>query len=123
MSKNWNSGKGDRADKELSKIQKLAHENKKLKMEINRLRKTISRLDSGWCTGCLDKYEGKDKEDDLPEPTLDNPVINKRSCFKCKEGQLRIIKYYKLSETHYYRSCDSCPHRTKGKKFTPDVRD
>lgn len=124
MSRSWNGGKAGRADKELSKIQKLAHENKKLKTEISRLRKTMYRMDSGWCPGCLERYEGEEEgAETLPEPCLTKPVKNDRSCFKCETGNLRIIKYYKMSETWYYRQCDSCPHRTRGKKFTPDVKD
>jgi hypothetical protein len=123
MSKSWNGGKGSRGDKEFSKIQKLAHENKKLKTEISRIRKNLNRLESGWCPGCLDRYDSKDEKMTLPEPCLTKPVGKDRTCFKCKEGKLRMVKYYKIAETWYYRKCDSCPHRTRGKKFTPDVQD
>lgn len=123
MSRSWNGGKGGRTDKELTKIQRLAHANKKLKNEINRLRKNIARLDSGWCPGCLQRYEGEPQDPTLPEPCLEVPSKKDRTCFKCKEGKLRLVKYYKMSETHYFRKCSRCEHRTKGKKWTPDVEE
>ena len=123
MSKSWNGGKDGKTDKELSKIQKLAYQNKKLKHEIAKMRKTLSRLDSGWCPGCLERYDGKEEEVELPEPCQTKWVGKDRTCFKCKEGVLRIVKYYKITDTWYYRACSQCDHRTKGKKFTPDVQD
>lgn len=123
MAKSWNGGKGNKTDKELNKIQKLAHENKKLKNEINRLRKAVTRVESGWCPGCLEKYEGKENSENLPEPCLTVLPEKDRTCFKCSEGKLKIVKYYKLEETYYFRGCDHCGHRTRGKKWTPDVKE
>lgn len=125
MSRSWNGGKNARSDKELNKIQRLAHENKKLKQEIGRLKKLLNRLDSGWCNGCIKKYEESPQENGLPEPTLANPPIKDRTCFRCKEGKLRIVKYYKVDQEYYFRACDmpGCGHRTRGKKLTPEVQE
>ncbi len=57
------------------------------------------------------------------EPCAEKPKKIDRTCHKCQEGQLQLIKYYKIEETWYFRKCSICPHRTRGKKYTPDVKD
>jgi hypothetical protein len=123
MSKSWNGGKPQKIDKEISKVQKINHENKRLRDEISRIRKAMSRMDSGWCPGCLKKYEKEGEDTELPHPGLADPVENNRPCFKCGAGNLVLVKYYKINEAFYFRKCDKCPHRTRGKRFTPDVKD
>lgn len=123
MSRSWGNGRSQKTDKELTRVQKIAHENKKLKEEIARLRKTIVRMDSGWCPGCLKRYDEDGKNTKLPEPDISKPEQKDRTCFKCNEGKLSIVKYYKMSEQWYYRACNKCSHRTRGKKFTPEVQD
>jgi len=121
MSKSWNGGRPKGIDKELSRVQKMAHENKGLKEEIGRLRKTISRMDSGWCPGCLKKYE-KDSQD-LEDPDIQKSIKSERPCFKCGDGKLILVKYYKINEVWYFRGCDKCQHRTRGKRYTEEVKD
>jgi hypothetical protein len=119
-------GKSARTDSERTKVSQLSYENKKLKSEIAKLRKTLERLDANWCPGCLKKYEEpKDQEEkNLPNPDT-FPVITApdRTCHACHSDKLVIIKYYKMGECWYIRRCPSCKHQTKGKKYTPDVLD
>jgi hypothetical protein len=119
-------GKAARTDSERSKISQLSHENKKLKAELAKLRKTLERLDANWCPGCLKKYEEPVTKDDeeLPNPdTFPVFVAPDRTCHTCHADKLILIKYFKMGEAWYIRRCPSCKYQTKGKKYTPDVQD
>lgn len=119
-------GKSARTDSERTKISQLSHENKKLKADLTKLRKTLERLDANWCPGCLKKYE---EPKDLEEEALPNPdtfpvfTTPDRTCHQCQADKLIIVKYFKMGEAWYIRRCPSCKHQTKGKKYTPDVQD
>lgn len=121
MSKRLN--RRPRNDNEYTKSDKAKHENKKLKQELTRLRKIISRLESGWCPGCMENL----KEAELQKPdkaqALDSSVKKDRTCYKCLEGVLTIVKYSKLGEVWYFRRCNLCQHKTRGKRWTFDVAD
>jgi len=123
MSKNWGNGRPQKSDKEFSRVQKITHENNKLKEEIARYRKTIARIESGWCQECLKKYDNSDPDLELPEPIIENPPETGRTCYKCQDGKLSIVKYFKISEQWYYRKCNKCPNRTRGKRLTSDVKE
>lgn len=114
-------GKGDRSSGDATKIQKLASNNRKLTREIARLRKMIGRIESGSCPSCVAFYEDPSHAEDLPSPPK-TPTGPDRLCHKCQQGQLVIVKYYKLGEEYYFRKCP-CGHRTRGKKYTPEVQD
>lgn len=118
-------GKAPRTDSERTRVSQLSHENKKLKSEIKQLRKTIERLNSGWCPGCLKKYEQDDFENNgsLPAPETVQMTVPNRICYSCNTGKLVLIKYYKMGECWYIRRCDVCKKQTKGKKYTPNVMD
>jgi hypothetical protein len=111
---------GSRADKEYSKVQRLAYENKKLKREIARLRNELGRA-----VDLIDPDEEDVEEAQLSETKEDKKprkVSKDRTCHKCSEGKLQFHVYTKFNgESFYYRKCDNCPNRTKGKKLTGDV--
>jgi hypothetical protein len=128
MAKSWNGKRGRDKDQEASAKRRLAYNNKELKREIARLRKQIDRMENGWCPGCLKKFEdGEHKGAPAPEDVhvMDVPKKSKDwTCFHCKVGRLELVKYYKMGEAWYYRKCSepNCKNRTKGKKWTPEVK-
>lgn len=129
MSKSWNGKRGRDKDQDSTKIRKLSYNNKELKREIARLRKHIERMDAGWCPGCLQKLENGEHEG-APTPeevqVVDAPKKSKDwFCFQCQVGKLELVKYYKIGEAWYYRKCSepNCKNRTKGKRWTPDVKE
>lgn len=113
-------GKSRGTDKEYSKIQRLAYENKKLKREIARLRNELGRA--------VDLIEPEDVEAQELEAIENKEKMHKVqkkkdwTCHTCREGSLQFHPYTKFNgETWYYRRCDACTYRTKGKKLTADV--
>lgn len=114
--------KNSRTDKEYSRVQKLTYENSKLKKQVSTLRKQLSRID-------LDRYESvrkivedhfSEEDQDFSEQLLDN-IKKDWKCRHCEEGTLEIIQYNKIDTTWYYRKCDQCPHRTRGKIYNKDT--
>lgn len=118
--------KNKNCDKEYDKVQKLAHENRKMKKEINRLRHLLSKQVSN------PNYnvEIEDSEEHSLESEIEKKEkeINKLKeiwkCHMCSEGFLEIAKYPKIGETWYYRKCSNprCDHRTKSQKYTDNVK-
>jgi hypothetical protein len=116
-------GKNTRGNKEFSREQRLIKENRQLKRELAHLRKQIARID-------VDRFEAikelcQEDEENFKN-TQEDPNSNiealKRewSCLKCKSGWLEIILYSKLGQTFYYRKCNKCDHRTKGKRYNSE---
>jgi hypothetical protein len=110
-------GRIDRKDKEFSRVRELAHENKMLQKEVAKLRRQIDKLE-----GILNMGP---REEDLKIVEAPKPKTKARLCHKCGTGFLKLVKYFKAGEDWYYRECnsDSCDHRTRGKRLTPDVQE
>jgi predicted RNase H-like nuclease (RuvC/YqgF family) len=120
-------GKTKRSDKEFTKEQRLSKENRELKRELSHLRKQIARLDG-------DRFETlrqmvADQEESMRFQNISedaNPTVEslKREwkCRECEEGFLEIVLYSKMGQTHYYRTCSECDHRTKGKRYGESVK-
>lgn len=119
-------GKSKRSNKELSREQRLRHENQQLKREIGRLLKRIARLD-------LDPYDSvKDAIiEHCHEDSVDqgNGLLEKmRQKWACKQpgctGFLEIFVYNKMGSPWYYRLCSNapvCKNRTKAQKYSQNV--
>lgn len=109
--------------KELDQLQKVKKENQSLKKELSYLRKQISRLDLEGLESakqmCFDHEEKQKLNEELGEPNSNLEVLKKE--WGCKEegcaGFLEVTLYSKLGITHYYRKCNSCSNRTKGKRY------
>lgn len=118
-------GKSRRGSKEISREQKLSHENKRLKRDLAQLRKQVARLD-------LDRYENA--KELIEEHYVDNAQEGQDilenlkkawACNKCSDGFLEIFTYNKTDQTWYFRRCSNspgCGNRTESKKYTPDVK-
>jgi hypothetical protein len=113
------SGRSPRTDKEITATQRLAHEKRELQKEVGRLKKQLARFDAGWCPSCFERANGGS----APEIEQEQPKPKNRICFKCHEGNLKLFKYHKGEEVWYFRSCETCGHRTKGKIYTDEVKD
>lgn len=114
-------GKKHRSDGEYSKVQKLSHENKKLRREILQLRNQLSHNYCPECNGEVEEVAENTKEFVIVEPPKAAPKL----CHICQEGVLVLIRYEKFNgEEWYFRKCptEGCKNRTKGKKYTPDVK-
>jgi hypothetical protein len=109
-------GKSKRSDKEFTREQRLIRENNQLKQELKYLRKQITKLN-------IDQFEDfkitncdlKDNENDIHDPEDLKKVW---ACKKCNRGWLEITVYSKLNQDFYYRKCNFCDNRTKGKKYS-----
>lgn len=110
-------GRTETKDKEYSRNQKLAHENKMLQREIAKLRRQLERTEHMVLRG---PKPDKGPSEELVEMTK---KIKKRPCHKCADGFLTIVKYDRAGEEYYYRQCSECDNRTRGKKFTESVEE
>lgn len=120
-------GKSKRSDKEFSKEQKLSKENKQLKKELLHLRKQISRLDSDRFETLrqivVDQEETQRFQENMGESNYNLEVLKREwACRDCEAGVLEIVLYSKISQTYYYRACNSCNNRTKGKRYGEQVK-
>ena len=116
-------GKTTRGLKEFTREQRLSKENRQLKQELKHLRKQIARLDGDRFETlrqmCVDSEENQRLQESLGpvSSSLDSLkkdwACNRDNC----TGYLEINLYPKLGLTHYYRACNSCPNRTKGKRY------
>jgi hypothetical protein len=118
-------GKTKRSDKEFTREQRLIKENRQLKRELSHLRKQISRLDlEGLETAkqmCFDQEEKDRLNENVGEVGSSLETLKKTwSCESCNIGWLEITLYSKLGVTNYYRKCNNCDNRTKGKRYDGD---
>jgi len=104
--------------------QRLLKENQVLKRDLATLRKRLARIE------LQGRYENvkeavEDHERNLGLPTTQDLLESLKkewACKECEEGYLEIFLYNKLSDTWYYRKCNSCPNRTQSKKYTKEVK-
>jgi hypothetical protein len=116
-------GKARRGEREFGREKKLSHENKRLKKEIAQLRKLLARVDLDRYSQVKDMIEEHYQEDRLQEgQDILERLRQEWKCFKCNSGYLEIILYTRRDGTHYYRKCNNCDNRTKGQRYTDDVK-
>lgn len=114
--------KNTRGIKEFTREQKLSKENKMLKRELAHLRKQISRLDLEGLEAAKQMVFDHEEKDRLSEIVGESNSSLDRlkeiwTCRQCCNGYLEITLYSKIGETHYYRKCNNCSNRTKGKRY------
>jgi hypothetical protein len=115
-------GKSKRSDKEYTREQRLAKENRQLKRELAHLRKQISRLDleglEAAKQACFEQEEKERINEAVGDPGAGPERLKEIwACNSCNSGYLEIILYSKCGETWYYRVCGSCSKRTKGQRY------
>lgn len=109
-------------DREFSDIQKLRHENKKLKRQISSLRKQLARIDIGRYEN-LKELLHKHSEEDLQQRIEEENESQKQrwKCFECHDGILKLKIFERRDGIFYFRKCDNCTNRTKTQKWSEDV--
>lgn len=116
MAKSHNRG----YDKEVTKAQKLAFENKKLKREVARLRKELDKLEHRYEN--LDDLVQHQYDEEYPiKPKEVAAQKAKWQCHKCPEGQLKLVIINRPDGAYYLRKCNCCPNKTKLQKYTEGV--
>jgi hypothetical protein len=116
-------GKNRRGEKEYSREQKLIHENKRLKRQVDSLRKQLARLDLDRYSQVRDVLEAHYAEDNEQNSAdLLDRLKHEWACRECGKGNLEIILYTKASEPWYFRRCNLCEHRTKSQQYHPSVK-
>ena len=115
-------GKSRRSDKEYTKEQRLSKENRQLKKELSHLRKQIARLDGDRFETlrqmCADNEEKERFNENMgPAKSTVETLKKDWACRQCSTGFLEISLYSKLGQTFYFRKCNSCANRTKGKRY------
>lgn len=101
------SNRAKKLDKEYDKHQKMFHEIKELRQEIDRLNTVIKRMDKGACQKCAEEKTGKKKE----------KPVKTGSCPECKVEDLAKIEYAKGEELWAFDRCGGCGYRSVGKKI------
>jgi cell division septum initiation protein DivIVA len=117
-------GKSSRGEKEYSRLQESLHENKKLKKEISSLRKQLARIDldrHSYVREIVDEHLAFEEQETSTKDMLKS-MKNTWQCRECGEGFLQIHLYTRRDGTFYFRHCNSCTHRTRSKRYTPDVK-
>lgn len=104
-------------------VDRLKHENQKLKRQISQLRKQLSRLDLTKYNNIkelVDKHELEDKREAQQEHQ--EQIKKLWECFECRSDYLRMVTFERRDGVFYYRKCNSCGHRTALKRLTADTK-
>lgn len=120
-------GKSRRGSKEITREQKLIKENRQLKRELSHLRKQISRLDLEGLEAAKQMVFEQEEKDRFNENVGDANSSSEQlkkiwKCNKCELGYLEINLYSKCGLTNYFRKCNNCDYRTKGKRYDNQVK-
>lgn len=111
------------SDGEYDQVQRLRHENKRLKNQISQLRKQLSRVDIDRFQNLKDLIESQEREDQAETKAEEQKKIEQDwKCFECKSGTIRLVVLERKDGVFYYRICDRCPKRTKIKRYNSDVK-
>jgi Zn finger protein HypA/HybF involved in hydrogenase expression len=116
-------GKPKRSKRELDDLQEVRHENKRLKREIDQLRKQLQRIDFRRFEN-LSKLVDKQRKESIAEQKAKRLEKAKKQwlCHKCKEDYLRLLIYNPpVKGVMYYRQCGGCPNRTEMKPYNAAI--
>lgn len=116
-------GRSKHHAKELDQLDRLKHENQKLKKQISQLRKQISKVDLAKYENLQELVEQQYAEDQIVHKQPVKKDLKKQwECRECGEGYLKIIILNRPDGVFYFRRCSSCTYRTRLKKYTDDVQ-
>lgn len=114
--------KTKRGNKEYDLVDRLKHENEKLKKQVASLRKIVSRVD-------LNRYEHlkelveHQRQEQKKEEKQEGKKQQDRTCYHCGEGRMDMYIFNRRDGVHYYRACtNNCGNRTRMKKYSSDVK-
>ena len=106
-------GKGCKTDKELDILDRLKHENRKLKRELKAVRKMLDRYDVAEQSGLIDENAIMPSKKRRKEAELRKLW----KCYKCQKGVLKIIRI----GNRYFRKCTYCDKHTKSQIWDDSV--
>ena len=116
------SHKISRNDAELTAVQKLRHENDRLKKQISKLRKQLSRIDIDRYTNLKEMIEAHTSQDEAYDKTEELLQLKKKwICHSCGEDYLRVVIVPRADGMFYFRRCISCQYKTKLKKSDSEI--
>lgn len=110
--------------KEIDQLQRVKKENESLKREIKQLRKQIDKLSSQRYASLEDIAERQKREAAEEEKAKKEAALQeKRRCWTCGKGVLRLVPFPRRDGIFYYRSCttENCGNKTKLKPYIPGV--
>lgn len=108
--------------KEKDNSWKLQEENKRLKKQISKLRKVISRLDFEQYQNVREIVEAQERQDEeFIKDQRQKSLEERWKCFKCEDGVMRLLVVHRAGNPYYLRKCDCCTNKTKMKKYTDEV--
>lgn len=115
--------RGGKTDKEYDEIQKLKSENKRLKLQVSKLRKVAANIDRHHYTFVQDLLDSEDMQEDTKaaEVQIQRKMEDKWGCHLCGKGVMRLVILHRAGEPYYIRKCDHCDNKTKLKKYTDDI--
>lgn len=110
--------------KEIDQLQKIKKENDALKREVKQLRKQLDRASSQRYFSLEDMAEKQKKEaEEDAKAKKEAALQEKRRCWVCGKGTLKLIPFPRRDGIFYYRSCttETCGHKTKLKPYIVGV--
>jgi hypothetical protein len=114
--------RGSRSDTELKEIQRIRLENNKLKKQISKLRKELSRIDIDRYSSLKTLIEAQAAEDESFDSVAElEQLKTKWMCHKCQLDHMRLILIPRADGTFYLRKCGTCDNRTKMKKYVDGI--
>lgn len=113
--------KMQRGEKEIEKIDKLKHENQKLRRELSALRKKLGRTD----INKLEHLEALVSKQRTEQKKIESKKEDdtKWICHECGKGHMKIFIFSRRDGVFYNRSCNNCPNKTKLKKYHENVEE
>ena len=96
-------------DKELALVDKLKHQNKKLKRELKVARKMLDRYNVAEEKGLID-------EDVIVPGKKRNKEQELKDLWRCYECEVGVLKRINIGNS-YFRICDKCGKHTKPQVF------
>ena len=108
-----------RDGKEFDELQRVKHENQKLKKEISALRKQLVRIDYTRFQNLKELVDKQHKEElHLENSNKNERLKEKWRCHECGKGCLYIkIFDHPVKGVLYWRSCNLCDHKTAMKPY------
>lgn len=112
-----------RSSRDYDLVDKLKHENQKLKKEISSLRKQLARVDFDRYSNLQQLVDKQRKEAELTEDSKKLEQLKKKwECWGCGKDHLKIIIWdHPVKGVMYYRKCFTCDHRTEMKPYNDKI--
>jgi DNA-directed RNA polymerase subunit M/transcription elongation factor TFIIS len=111
------------SDKENNQLQRLKHENEKLKRQITSLRKQLSRVDIDRYQNLKELVQQQYEEDQAEFKALKTKQSLRAQwlCHDCGQDVLKIVIVTRRDGDFYFRRCNHCGKRTKLQRYNDKI--